>query len=89
MKRVNLGDEVKDKITGFRGVVIGITRWLNGCSRVGIQPRKVIKDKGKIAEAEWTDENQLDIVKRGALKPIDSVVSGPTSSTPTRQRDPR
>ncbi len=89
MTKVNLGDEVKDKITGFRGIVIGITRWLNGCSRVGVQPRKVQKDKGKIAEAEWIDENQLAIVKRAVLKPVEAVVSGPTSSTPTRQRDPR
>lgn len=88
MTRVNLGDEVRDKITGFRGVVIGMTRWLNGCVRVGIQPRKVTKDKGKLVEAEWIDEPQLAIVKRRVITPPTFEPGGP-KPTPTRRSDPR
>ena len=35
----NLGDEVKDTITGFKGIVVARTEWLNGCARVTVQPQ--------------------------------------------------
>lgn len=35
---ITLGCKAKDKITGFTGIVIAMTSWLNGCQRVTIQP---------------------------------------------------
>jgi hypothetical protein len=60
-----LGEQVKDKITGFSGVVTGITFWLNGCTRVSIQPRE-LKDQKPI-EAEWFDEQQLELTGSAPL----------------------
>jgi hypothetical protein len=34
MDTVNLGDKVKDRITGLEGIAIGVTTWLYGCRRV-------------------------------------------------------
>jgi hypothetical protein len=52
-----LGTTVKDTITGYQGVVTGITFWLNGCTRIGIQSRE-LKD-GIPKDAQWFDEMQL------------------------------
>ena len=35
-----LGDKVKDTITGFTGVVTGRSEWLFGCVRCAVQPAR-------------------------------------------------
>jgi hypothetical protein len=67
IEKVELGDRVMDKITGLKGIAIGITQWLYGCSRVSVQPEEA-KD-GKPAESFCVDEPQLEIVKKNALVP--------------------
>jgi len=62
---VELGDRVQDKITGLKGIVVGITNWLYGCRRVVVQPEEA-KD-GKPAETFHVDEPQVEIVKKGAV----------------------
>ena len=63
--KIELGDRVKDKVTGFKGIVTGITSWLNGCRRIGIQPEKLMTT-GKPVEAEWFDEQQVLVIKKSA-----------------------
>lgn len=58
---INLGDEAKDKITGFKGVVTGKCEYLNGCVRYLIQPKK-LKDE-KMIDAEWVDVQQVEVTK--------------------------
>jgi len=59
-EEVKLGQLVKDRITGFEGIVIAITNWLYGCNRITIQPRE-LKD-GKPVEAQSFDVQQLEII---------------------------
>ncbi len=59
---VELCDKVEDVVSGFTGVVIARTVWLNGCARIVVQP-KVGKD-GKMPETAVFDEPQLKIIKR-------------------------
>lgn len=66
--KFELGDEVKDIITGFKGVVISRTQWLNACNVYGVQPRK-LKDN-KIQEKGHFDEPQLELVKSEVVKPF-------------------
>lgn len=54
------GDEVKDSITGFKGVVVARTEWLNGCIRYVIQSRKRSKE-GKPVD-DTIDEQQLSLL---------------------------
>lgn len=62
--KFNLGDEVKDSVTGVTGIVSSKTEFLNGCKRYGLeQPQK--KD-GSIPDVITVDEQQLLLVK--ALK---------------------
>lgn len=60
MDKVQLGDKVKDKVTGFIGIAIGKTNWLHGCTRVIVQP-PMDKD-GKIPESMSFDEPQLEVI---------------------------
>lgn len=59
---VNLGDKVKDTITGFVGIAVARHSYLNGCNRVTIQP--VVKKDGSLLEAQTFDEPQLELVKK-------------------------
>ncbi len=58
---IELGSEVKDRISGLEGTAIARNEWLNGCIRYGIGG-KVSKD-GKVPDTEWIDEQQLIVTK--------------------------
>lgn len=64
--KIELGDRVKDKITGLKGVVIGVTYWLYGYRQFVIQPESA--NDGKPAETFVMDEQRLDMVKKGVVK---------------------
>lgn len=44
--KFQLGDEVKCKITGFTGIVIGQHRWLHGCLTYSVRSRELKDGKG-------------------------------------------
>lgn len=73
--RIELGDEAKDSITGFSGIVIGDTTWLHGCRRLTVQP-KTLKD-GKPLDPLSFDEPQLVLVKKKAVAPGSRETGGP------------
>ena len=86
MRKVENGDKVRDIVTGFSGICVGITQWLNGCRRVAIQPK--IGDDGKLVEPLWFDEQQIEVVSAGAIKIDRQDTGGPLPSRPTRNKDP-
>jgi len=69
---INLGDEAKDTVSGFAGIAVSRTEYLNGCTRVCLQP-PIGKD-GKLPGYEAFDEPQLKIVKAA------KVARGPTNT---------
>jgi len=77
---VELGDVVEDKLTGVKGTAIGHTVWLNGCSRVTVQPAE-LKD-GIPVEASTLDEKDLKVTKRA--KPLPAVKTGGPRPEPRR-----
>jgi hypothetical protein len=83
---IKLGDVAKDTITGFEGVAIARTEWLNGCVRISLQPKK-LQENGKPIDSETFDETQLAIVAPG-LRHVEVRTGGPRPA-PTRARDPR
>jgi hypothetical protein len=64
---IELGDKVKDLVTGYTGIAIARTQWLQGCDRILVQA-PVLADS-KIPDDRAFDEPQLVIVKKGAAKP--------------------
>ena len=61
MNEIKNGDRVKDTITGFEGIVIGITSWFHGCDTIGVKPEKL--HDGKPIEAVWFDILRLEKIE--------------------------
>ena len=87
MKTINLGDRVKDKVTGFAGIVTAKTEWLNGCVRLTVQPEKLEKD-GKVKDGMSFDIEQLELVKSSAVRVQPQYTGGPRPE-PARRAEPR
>lgn len=49
---------MRDKITGFEGIVTGIAAYHNGCNKVHLEPVKLGTD-GKIIDGVWLDEQRV------------------------------
>lgn len=54
---IELGRMVRDRITGFRGVVTGYVRYISGCNQALVVPK--VKDDGSLPDAIWFDEQRL------------------------------
>lgn len=85
-KPIKLGCLARDTISGFTGIVIAITDWLNGCRRITIQPKE-LKD-GKPIESHTFDVEQVELVKPEPAKAAQKSVGGPSIS-PARAADPK
>ena len=59
--KYNLGSEVKDKITGYSGIIRGRSQYLTGCNTYGIQSRE-LKDS-RPHEWVWVDEDLIHLIK--------------------------
>lgn len=62
------GDVVKDVVTGYTGMIIATTLWLNGCYRYVIQSQTLHKETGKPIENESFDQNQLELLEAGVFR---------------------
>jgi hypothetical protein len=90
--RFNLGDRVKDLLTGLTGIVTSRGDHISGCDTYGVQAEG-LKD-GLPLELKWFDDPRLELVQASVLKPFvneregrdtgaDSVPQS-TRSAPTR-----
>lgn len=59
--RIELGQKVRDTITGMEGIAIARTEWMNGCVRVTVRPQ-VLKD-GVPVDSQTFDEPQLEVAQ--------------------------
>jgi heat shock protein HspQ len=59
--KYGLGSEVEDKITGYRGLLVGRTEWLYGCRRYVIQSKE--KKDGVPVKPLGVDEDSLKLIK--------------------------
>ncbi len=64
---INLGDTVKDPISGFEGVAVSSHQYLHGCVRISVQP--VVRDDGKLPDTASFDEPQLVVIEASQEKP--------------------
>ncbi len=87
-----LGDEAKDRITGFKGILISRVEHLNGCIRYELQTQKLTED-GKI-NCLWFDEAELKRTGPGINKgkkaaPKEEGPGGPKTAPPAAFHTPR
>lgn len=68
-----LGDKVKDRVSGFEGIIIAKHDYLYGCTRFSVQP--VVDKDGKHPDSMAFDEYQLDIIEEGAVSTIIPVMA--------------
>jgi hypothetical protein len=78
---IELGQEVKDKVTGFTGIAISKVIYLNGCVQFCVKPRKTKKD-GDMPDGHYIDVEQLEVVGDGLyIAPKDT--GGDMEDTPS------
>ena len=77
---ITLGDEAKDTVTGFTGVVVSRTDYLNGCTRICLQPP--IGADGKLPQYETFDEPQLRVVTAQKVPRGPTHTGGPDKFMP-------
>lgn len=65
--KFELGSELRDKITGFSGVVVYRSQWIHGCNVYGLRFME-LKD-GKPMDTQQFDEPQLELVKPKVIEP--------------------
>jgi hypothetical protein len=73
---VTLGQKYTDRITGFKGVAVVRSTWLNGCINVGLEPPA---KGGKLEDIQYFDEQRL--VGKSPAR-----AGGPQRSTPHQRR---
>ena len=79
--KFNLGEVLRDVITGFTGVVMGRTEYHTGCKHYGLLSKTLNKD-GKPADWEWFDEKRLERVEDVPQKQNEVSSGGPSASPP-------
>lgn len=73
--KIQLGDEVKDTVTGFKGIAIVRSEYISGCARVGVQPG--VDKEGKIPDAQHFDEPMLQVIKAAKIAQKPTKDGGP------------
>lgn len=81
-----LGDRIKDQITGFTGIALGYTDWLSNCRRWIIQPETL--HDGKRIEAESFDETTILVLARGVVTSQNETAPQPPKPTTRKTGGP-
>jgi len=85
MVKIYLGDEVKDSISGFKGIATGRAEYLTGCVQVLVAKKSQKFEEGKPTEC-WIDEQRLVVTNAGAYglpeEAIEQAPAGPQNVPP-------
>jgi len=63
--KFKLGNRLKCVVTGFTGIAIARLEYLNGCTQYGIKPKVKAEEPGKMPDAMYIDQQQLELVDDG------------------------
>ena len=77
-----LGNNYKDRITGFAGVATGHVRYITGCNQVLLAP--TVDKEGKLRESQWFDEQRLEALDGATIVLENSGTPGPDKAAPKR-----
>ena len=83
---IELGQEGRDKITGFKGLLTARYQYITGCDQYILTPKIV---KGKCEASEVFDEGRIEIIGKG-VAPMDVQIKGnlggPQRDVPTTHK---
>ncbi len=80
---IEVGTKVKDSVTGYTGLAVARTEWLNGCFRITIQA-PVDKD-GKVPDQLTCDEPSVEIINEEPVERDAGVTGGPLPFEPKQR----
>ena len=66
--KFEIGEHIRDKISGYEGIVTARTEWYNGCWRYRLEPDHLNPETGGLIEDETFDEEQLEKIKKTKVK---------------------
>lgn len=78
--RIELGDEARDTVTGFKGIAIVRSEYISGCARIGLQPP--MDKEGKLPDALHFDEPMLEVTKAKRIPAQPTRLGGPQPAPP-------
>lgn len=80
--KYNLFDKLRDLVTGYEGIVLGITQYDTGCIHYGLCADS-LNDKGEIKDWHWFDTSRLERIKPAAHKAKSAKrTGGPSPNAP-------
>lgn len=67
---IELGNKVRDRVTGFEGIATAKILFLNGCVQFCVKPSlsKAQINKGEYTEGQYVDVGQLVFVSKGLVE---------------------
>lgn len=65
---IQLGDEVEDTITGFRGIAVARHSYIGASNNISVQP--VVEQYGELPEIQVFTEGLLKIIKAKEKKVV-------------------
>jgi hypothetical protein len=83
---INLGDRVRDRMTGIEGIAFGRSSYLTGCDHIGIK-RTGTGGDGKAFDMHLVDEPLVELVEKSAfVVPAAAATKpgGPSLHVPSR-----
>ena len=85
MLQLKLGAAVKDRITGYEGIVTGFAEYITGC-RQWLVTSRALKPDGETL-ANWIDEVRLELTRKKSPMSVVAAFGGPPlgpkSATPS------
>ena len=78
---IELGQEAKDKVTGFEGIITARHQYITGCDQYQLCPPGVDKEN-KLKDIYSFDEGRIEILGPGITE---KEVRGPKKGGPQRQ----
>ncbi len=83
--KYELGSKVRDRISGYEGIITSRTEWLYGCLRYMVQSQ-ALKD-GKPIDSIGCDEEALELIE--PVKAQETKATGGPHDEPSRPSDPQ
>lgn len=84
--KFDLGEKVRCIVTGFEGIVVSRTDYLNRCKRYGVQDSKL--QDGQVRDWEYFDEEQLEYFGEGIIHKVKNIFQNKQQTGGPRQEAP-
>ena len=80
------GDKVADVLSKYEGTVMGYTKWISGCIRIGVQAAEL--NEGKPVDEQWFSMSQLQLLIANPAYNKAAPKTGGPMKAPTTFRNP-